>query len=302
VSTLRETVRLRGDRQASYEVVGEGPPLLYFQGGPGFSASLLREDAELLADRFAVYLIDPHGCGESTPPAEAAAYDHIGHARFYDDVRRALGIERAAVMGISFGGIVALTYAALFRDVTTRCVAVATRVVEQEGDADGAGAEMEQMLSRHEGAPWYPRARATWEAWTERVMEARDASEVDAMMAEILPLYTADPERPGVRQMIDAWRLDMNSDLAAVQAWEGGLWQTIDVRPLLARVQCPTLVLVGELDLICGPAHTHAITDAVPHADTVIVPDCGHFVPAEAPDAFREAVTDFLERTYSGGH
>lgn len=52
---LTDTVTLPRGRTASYEVVGTGEPVLYFQGGPGFSASLLREEAELLADRYAVY-------------------------------------------------------------------------------------------------------------------------------------------------------------------------------------------------------------------------------------------------------
>ena len=78
MAPLRESLELPDGGRAAYEVVGRGEPLLYFQGGPGFSASLLRDDAELLADRFAVHLIDPHGSGGSTPPSDSALYDHIG--------------------------------------------------------------------------------------------------------------------------------------------------------------------------------------------------------------------------------
>jgi pimeloyl-ACP methyl ester carboxylesterase len=106
-------------------------------------------------------------------------------------------------------------------------------------------------------------------------------------------LYTADPDRPGVRAMIEEWRQDMKSDLAAVKAWESGLWQTIDARPLLAKIQCPTLVLVGALDMICGPTQGRLIADAVPGAELVIVPGSGHFIAAEAPEAFREEIIKF---------
>jgi pimeloyl-ACP methyl ester carboxylesterase len=119
---LSEHVELGDGRVASYEVIGDGPPLLYFQGGPGFSAALLRDDAELLKDRFSVYLIDPHGSGGSTAPADPSQYDHVGHARFYDEVRRAVGVQTATIMGISFGGLVALTYASLYPEATTRCI------------------------------------------------------------------------------------------------------------------------------------------------------------------------------------
>ena len=292
---LRDSVELSGGRRASYEVVGQGEPLLYFPGGPGEGAGLLRDDAALLRDRFAVHLIDPHGSGGSTPPSDPSAYDHIGHARFYEEVRRALRLERPSVMGFSFGSMVALTYAALFPDIAARCIAIAARAVGEDEQGAEAEQEMERMLARHQDAPWYESARATWDNWTERALAATDAAEIEAMMAEVLPLYTAHPERPGVRRLIESWRREAESDLAATKAWEGGLYQTIDLRPLLGDVRCPTLLLVGELDLICGPAHSRAIAGAIPHAEVVTVPDSGHFIPAEAPDAFREAVLAFCD-------
>jgi proline iminopeptidase len=293
MAALHESVDLPDGRRAAYEVVGEGEPLLYFPGGPGYSASLLRDDAELLSDRFAVYLIDPHGSGGSTPPADPAEYDHLGHARFYEAVRRALGLDHVTVMGISFGSLVALTYSALFQDAAARCIAIAARAVGEDEQGDEAEQEMELMLSRHADAPWYESARATWDSWTERVLAATDASEVDAMMAEVLPFYTAHAERPGVRRMIDTWRREAVTDLAAVKAWEDGLFQTIDIRPLLDDVRCPTLLLVGALDLICGPAHSETLARAIPDAEVVTIPDSGHFIPAEAPEAFRDAVISF---------
>jgi proline iminopeptidase len=290
---LRHSVDLGGGRRAAYEVTGDGPPLLYFQGGPGFSAALLRPDAELLADNFSVYLIDPAGSGGSTPPSDPSQYDHIGHARFYDEVRQALDVATATIMGISFGGIVALTYASLYRESATRCIAVSSRVVGDEIEDDDAAAEMEAFLARHSHQPWYPSARAVWDEWTDRALAAEDPREVDEMMAAVLPLYTSDPERPGVRAMIEEWRRDMHSDLAAIKVWESGLWQRIDARPLLAEIGCPTLVLVGEFDLVCGPTQGRLIARSVPGADLVIVPDAGHFIAAEAPDAFADEIVKF---------
>jgi pimeloyl-ACP methyl ester carboxylesterase len=286
-------VDLGGGRQASFEVIGDGAPVLYFQGGPGFSAALLRSEAQLLADHFAVHLVDPPGSGDSTPPSDLSQYDHIGHARFYDEVRLALGVDSATVMGISFGGIVALTDASLYPEATTRCISVAARAVGEEIEGEAAAAEMQAFLGRHSNQPWYPAARKTWDEWTDRVLAAEDAREVDAMMAEVLPLYTADPDRPGVRAMIEEWRRDLKSDLAALKVWESGLWQGIDVRPLLAQIECPTLVLVGALDLICGPAQGRLIADAVSGAELVIVPDSGHFIAAEAPETFRDEIVKF---------
>jgi proline iminopeptidase len=290
------SIELSSGHRATYEVVGHGESILYFQGGPGYSASLLRDDALLLSDRCSVYLIDPHGSGGSTAPTDPSHYDHVGHARFYDEVRRALGLTEVTVMGISFGSIVALTYAAVYPEATLGCIAIATRAVGAEQETEEQATEMERFLARHAQAPWYPAARKTWDDWTERVLAASNAAEVDAMMAEIVPLYTADPERPGVKRLIEAWRREARTDLAAVKAWEGGLWQTIDIRPLLGRIACPTLVLVGGADLICGPSQAKLVVQGIPHAELVAIPESGHFVPAEAPEAFRDAVVRFLER------
>ena len=64
---MMQVVALPGGRAASYEVIGGGWPALMFAGGPGFSASYMNGDAELLSDVLCSYLIDPHGSGSSTP-------------------------------------------------------------------------------------------------------------------------------------------------------------------------------------------------------------------------------------------
>jgi pimeloyl-ACP methyl ester carboxylesterase len=121
---MMQVVALPGGRAASYEVIGGGWPALMFAGGPGFSASYMNGDAELLSDVLCSYLIDPHGSGSSTPPADTADYSPEGHARLYEQVREALVLPEVVVLGHSFGATTALTYAALFPESTAMCVAV----------------------------------------------------------------------------------------------------------------------------------------------------------------------------------
>ncbi len=111
---MTQIVGLPGGRTASYKIMGTGRPALMFACGPGFSASYTNGVAELLSDELCSYLIDPHGSGSSTPPASAADYSPEGHARFYEEVREALGPPDVVVLGRSFGATTALTYAALF--------------------------------------------------------------------------------------------------------------------------------------------------------------------------------------------
>jgi len=292
-------VELEVGRVAAYEVIGDGVPALLFPGGPGAAGSYMRKFAELSSSIFTNYLIDPHGSGGSTPPTSPDQYSPEGHARFYDEVRAALGLERVTVLGHSFGGGVALAYAALFPDATSTCICVAGFAIGADVDAAEGGeaaAEMEAMLSRHRSAEWYEDARATWETWTERVIAADGGSEVDQMMRTVLPLYAAHPERPDVWAGIEELRRDLTFDLVAAKAWEGGLYQNVDLRPLLPRISAPTLVLAGELDLICGPAQARRIAEAIPTAEVVLLPDCGHLLAVEAPTAYAKVVVDWARR------
>jgi pimeloyl-ACP methyl ester carboxylesterase len=114
------------------------------------------------------------------------------------------------------------------------------------------------------------------------------------MMGTVLPFYMAHPERPGVAAAMDEFRRHLKADLAADKAWEGGLYQTIDLRPLLSRISCPTLVIAGETDFISGPHQARPIASAIRGARLVAIADCAHFISVEAPAAYREAVLEFL--------
>jgi 2-hydroxy-6-oxonona-2,4-dienedioate hydrolase len=289
----RQTVDLGDGRQATLEVVGNGPPMFWFEGGPGLPARLSRPEAELFADSFSVYLIDPHGSGGSTPPADPSLYDHIGHARFYDEVRKALGLHQVSIAGMSFGGTVALTYTSLYPEATVRCIAVSAFAVGTEADDGEAAAEMERMLSPHSGAGWYGHARRVWDEWTEQVLSATDAAQVDDMFHAVFPIYFAHPDPADVTVLIEWAGRELRTDLEALKAWEGGLYQGFDLRPMLATIARPTLVVSAELDPICGPAQARQIVAAVPRAELVIVPDCGHFPAWEAPEQFKAIVLDW---------
>jgi proline iminopeptidase len=211
-------------------------------------------------------------------------------------VRRALGLGSVSVPGVSFGGTVALTYAALFPEITTRCIAVSAFAVGEELDEEEGGdaaAEMEAALARHAHAEWYPEACEIWDDWTSRALAATDPEEIRDMLARVFPLYTAYPDRPDVRKAIDEARAMLDVDLRAVKVWEGGLYQRGDLRLLLGRIECPTLIVCGALDLIGGPAQSRQIAPRVPEAELLILPECGHMPALEQPQRYRDAVLNW---------
>ena len=82
-------------------------------------------------------------------------------------------------------------------------------------------------------------------------------------------------------------------------AWFGGVhhFDDIDILPSLAAVQCPSLVIAGQYDFICGPAWNRPIAAAIPGARYVEISDAGHVPQYEQPGAFRAALVDWLAAT-----
>jgi len=168
-----------------------------------------------------------------------------------------------------------------------------------EADAREGGeaeAEVEALLRRHAGSPWYAAARPVMDEWTDRMLAATDPAETEQMMATVLPFYLAEPDKPEVAARLAEMSRLMKAALAAGKAWEGGLYQSVDLRPLLDRIACPTLIVAGELDFICGPAQAKPIAKAVSRSRLVMLPGCGHIPSIEQPGQYRRAVLDFFSR------
>ena len=68
----------------------------------------------------------------------------------------------------------------------------------------------------------------------------------------------------------------------------------VDSRPGLALVRCPTLVVVGEHDVLTPPDRAAEIAAAIPSARQVVIADCGHLSALEQPQAVTRALTEFL--------
>jgi pimeloyl-ACP methyl ester carboxylesterase len=67
-----------------------------------------------------------------------------------------------------------------------------------------------------------------------------------------------------------------------------------DSRPLLAKINCPTLVLVGDADVLTPPDLAQEIAAGIAGSKLVVVPNCGHLSTIEKPDAVNKVLTEWL--------
>jgi 3-oxoadipate enol-lactonase len=247
----------------NYEQEGTGPDLLLI---PGLGASVNAWYAQLkgLSSVMRVTAMDPRGHGRSSKPAGPYSI-----RLFADDAAaliRQLGIGPAVVAGSSFSAMVAVEIAAAYPELVAGLALVGGFPV-----LGPAGKE------RMEG-----RART---AETEGM-----AALVDLVVAAALGAHThaAQPALVGlVRQGLLA--NDPQAYAAACRAIVAG-----DVTPLLGRVRCPTLILLGSQEQVAPLPAARALKAGIPHAQMRVLPDAGHLPFLEQPAAFNAAILEFV--------
>jgi len=301
---LAEVLRLEDGSAVEWEAVGDGPPLMWVEGGPGFWAHLARPDVELVSDLFRCHLVNAPGCGRTSPPADVSGYGLPAIIAFFDGVRERLGLGRVTVMGHSWGGLVAAAWAAAHPESVGRLVVIAGYPGSPDArgsavDQNATRAEQERAYARHASRPWYDAAVRALAEEDEEGNQETDEATWASRFDPAWPMYFADPGSPLSAPHLARFRAEVRMNLAMNNAWFGDIhhFDNINILPSLTAVTCPSLVLAGQYDFICGPAWNRPIAAAIPGARFAEIADAGHVPQYEQPDAFRAALLDWLAAT-----
>lgn len=292
---LANVTPLADGRVVEWEAIGSGEePLVWVEGGPGLPAHLARADVVPVLDRFRCHLVNAPGNGRSSAPLDETGYDLERLVDFFDAWRQAVGLASVTLMGHSWGGLIAPAWAALRPASVRRVIVIDGFAGDGSVDAGEAEAERQRALDRIRDRPWFPAALAAWDHTLAAVggsgmTEAQDVEDFRAY----LPFYFADADEPAALGHLDRLRKEMRSDEAIVNAWSGAR-SAADYRPLLSGVACPTLVIVGEHDWICGPLWARSLAAAIPGARLIEIAGVGHLPQYEAPAVFRAAIDAWL--------
>jgi pimeloyl-ACP methyl ester carboxylesterase len=153
--------------------------------------------------------------------------------------------------------------------------------------------EQEQALGRLKGYDWYEDAVAAWESL--EAVGDRTSAQWEEEFQACWPLYFAYPESPSARSHIARLRRDCRVNVEVMKVWEQSPLNELDLRSLLSKISCPSLILVGEHDFICGPAWAEVVASSIPGAELVTCRDCGHLPQYEDPERFTEIVTRWCQ-------
>jgi pimeloyl-ACP methyl ester carboxylesterase len=118
----------------------------------------------------------------------------------------------------------------------------------------------------------------------------------EALVDTWLPPMVAEGNRADATLYVPMRRMCLDQGLPVFDAQIEALLNRPEQESLLARIECPTLVMTGELDGWSGPAQHEAMAARLVDATLTIVPGAGHILPLEAPEAMNHAIAAWLEQ------
>ncbi len=248
-----------------YQLTGTGPPLVLLHG---FTLDLRMWDAQMAAfsPQYRVLRYDLRGFGGSALPG-ATAYDHA------DDLWALLdhlGVETAAIVGLSMGGGVALDFALAYPDRVRALVLADAMIGGYRWSPEWQAATAPIWRVAREGgvAP----ARARWLAHRGLFGAALEQQAAAATLTQMIADYSGwhwcnrDPHRKPSHPAIEQ----------------------------LTQIAAPTLIITGEREDPDFVAQATILSAQIPGVQSRVLPGIGHLTALEAPNEFNRTVLDFL--------
>lgn len=264
-----------------YHEAGAGHPVIMLHGsGPGASGlSNFNSNFDVLAQNFKVYLLDFPGWGNSSE------YDPTGENRFLANVETVrlfmdgLGIEKAALIGNSMGGLAALMMTALHGDRVSHCITMGA-------PAPGGPQLFFQPGGASEGlklvfATYADPSPANFKRLVE-VMVFDPAYATAELTQERSENALANPEH--LRNFLKGVAA-MNIDgLGQEAVFEG-----------LSKTQTPALLIHGRDDRTVGVEHSMRLAGVMQNSTLAVFNRCGHWAQLEHSARFNALVTAFIQ-------
>jgi pimeloyl-ACP methyl ester carboxylesterase len=248
----------------AYERLGAGPPVLLLHGYVGDGPSLWRHQMDALSDSYTVVAWDAPGAGRSSDPPEDFGVEGYASclARFMEE----LALGPAHVVGVSFGGALAIAFQRHHRSLT-RSLVLVSAYAGWRGSLDPAVAEARLAQAR-------------------RLSECSPAELVDALLPTMFSL-------PVTPSDLDAFRAALASfHPAGFRAM--AFASAEDVRDVLPTIDVPTLLVYGDNDERAPMAVAEQLHAAIAGSRLVVLPGAGHACNVELPERVNAEVTAFL--------
>jgi len=255
----------------------EKPIAFVVHGGPGADHTSFKPTFTPLSQKMQLVYFDHRGQGRSQR-GNPATYTLDNNVEDMEALRQHLGLGKIVVIGASYGGMVALTYASRYPANVSHLMAIVTV-------ADSRFLQRAQATLAKNGT-------ASQQATAEHLWNGtfRDEAHLQEYFRIMAPLYSI-TYNPAAAQP-NLHRATLSAD--AINVAFGGWLRTYDIRDQLHRITAPTLVIAGRHDWICHPEFSEEIAQLIPNADLRIFENSGHSIRVDEPEALLDAIAGFI--------
>jgi proline iminopeptidase len=265
----------------SYETLGTaggGLPLIAVNGGPGLShVYMVQNDIwEKIARHRLVVLYDQRGTGGSKRMSAGAPQTMEAQVADLDAIRAALGVEKVAVLGDSYGGLIAAAYAAAHPEHVAKLIL-----------SDSPGASWTGMV--HLLPEVFPDIEEQDAAEEKRLGEDSDAAARASLRNHFRMIFYSPEKRDAYMAKMGNLGYEPKVGEAVSKATE-----KLDLSGKLGGFRFPTLVLSGRYDMNVAPITAWKLARAIPGAKVVFFEKSGHLPAYEEPERYRAVVEGFL--------
>jgi proline iminopeptidase len=269
-----------------YETFGRGDPIVVVHGGPGMDHNYLLPGMKGLAQTHRVIFYDQRGVGRTEGVVDSTTVSFDRFLTDIDAIGDSLRLGRFVLLGHSFGGLVAMRYAARHPERLRALVIMNTSEPGQR-----YAAQSRPIMRRKQT----PEDSAEFRRIVQSdAFKQRDSSAVNAMLRTFFRASFADPSLASQLDIHEDQRTSHNMMPVATLVM-GPLGPNFDLWPEVATIRVPTLIVHGAEDLV--PLEMpRELAQKIPGAQLVVIERAGHFPYVEKPAETFAAINQFLSR------
>lgn len=250
----------------AYSDEGQGLPLIFLHAFP-FNRTMWERQRQALAASYRVITVDLRGHGESDAPLWRYTLD-----LFADDVKSLmdhLGIRQAMLIGLSMGGYLIFAFHRRYPERIKGLVLCDTRAEADKPET------------------------AAWRFALAQKVYKEGPKAVAAEMGPKLLSAAASTTQPELVKQVES--IILSAGISGIAGDLMAMAERPDSTAQLSGMHYPTLVLVGDGDVLTGIDENRRIAEGIQGATFQVIPSAGHMSNMEQPEAFNGALASFLE-------
>ena len=254
------------DTDVVYEISGSGPPVVLLHPFPG-NRDFWKAVAPALETRYRLIVPDLRGHGDSQPGEGPATMQK--HARDLERLLDATDVGKASFVGVSIGGYILFEFWRRFRNRVGALV-----LCDTKPQADSVEARANRLKVASD------------------VLEKGTGEFIDSMIPKLIGRTTLG-SRP---DLVDgARRMMQKMSPKGISSIQRGMAERPDSVADLKTINVPTLIAIGEEDILSTPADGDLMRQHIARAELKLIPKAGHWSPWEQPGAVSTVLRHFLD-------